>query len=96
MNIFQYLMLGMSALVIAGTPFLIVKAIRRKQKYRIFEIPVAASAVIYITVSVVWPSALQSAPPTVHRLLPILFLLWIMGYFGFFRWLFNRHRKRQI
>jgi len=96
MNALQYLMIGMSAFVIVYSPFLFAKSVRRKQKYRIFEVPLAASVVIYIAVSVVWPSAIQNAPPIVHRLLPVLFVLWLLDFLGFFRWLFNRQRKRQI
>jgi hypothetical protein len=96
MNGLQYLMLGMSAFAIVYSPFLIAKSVRRKQYYRIFEVPIATSMVVYIAVSVVWPSAIQNAPPIVHRLLPVLFVLWVLDYVGFFRWLFNRHRKRQI
>jgi len=96
MNTLQYLMVGMGALMIVYPPFLIAKSIRRKQKYRLFEIPVAASAVIYITVSVVWPSAMQSAPPIVHRLLPVLFVLWVADWLGVFRWLFNRQKASPV
>ena len=92
MNALQYLMLGMSASVTIGFPLLVVKAVRRKQKYRLFEIPAAASLVIYLTVDIVWPTAIQSAPLIVHRLLPILFVLWIAELFGVFRWLFNRQK----
>ncbi len=96
MEWYQYLLLGMTAFSIVGTPFLIAKSVRRKQKYRIFEVPLAASIVIYITVSVVWPSAIQSAPPIVHRLLQVLLVLWIADWLGVFRWLFNRRWKQQI
>ncbi len=96
MNTPQYLMFGMSASIVVGFPFLLVKAIRRKQWYRIFEMPLSALIVFYLTLDVGWPSAIKNAPPIVHRLLPILFVLWIADLFGVFRWLFNRHRKRQI
>lgn len=92
MNALQFMMLGMSASIVIGFPFLVAKSIRRKQKYRLFEIPIAASMVIYLTVDVVWPSTIQSAPLIVHRLLPILFVLWVAELFGVFRWLFNRQK----
>ena len=96
MNTLQYLMLGMSALVIFYSPFMLAKSFRRKQKYRLVEIPIAASVVIYITVTIVWPSAIQNAPPIVHRLLPVLFVLWVADLFGVFRWLFNRQKGRPV
>ena len=96
MNTLQYLMLAMAVFTIVYFPFLIAKSIRRKQKYRIFEVPLAASLVIYIAVSVVWPSAIQAAPPIVHRLLPVLFVLWIADWLGVFRWLFNRQKASSV
>ena len=95
MNTLQYLMLAMAVFTIAYFPFLIAKSIRRKQRYRIFEIPLATSMVVYIAISIVWPSAIQAAPPIVHRLLPVLFVLWIADWLGIFRWLFNRQRTPQ-
>lgn len=96
MNTLQYLMLGMTAIMIVGTPFLIVKAIQRKQKYRLFEIPLSGSIVIYIAVTNVWPSAIQSVPSIVHRLVPVLFVLWIADWLGIFRWLFNRQKASSV
>ena len=88
-------MLAMAVFTIVYFPFLIAKSIRRKQRYRIFEIPLATSMVVYIAISIVWPSAIQAAPPIVHRLLPVLFVLWIADWLGIFRWLFNRQRTPQ-
>ena len=95
MNSLQYLMLGMSASIVVGFPFLLVKAIRRKQWYRLFEMPLSALVVFYLTLDVGWPSFIRNAPPVIHRLLPLLFLLWLLDFLGFFRWLFNRQRKPQ-
>lgn len=95
MNTIQYLMLGMSAISIVGTPFLLAKATRRRQYYRLFEIPLAAAVVCYIAVSNVWPSAVHNAPPLVHWLLLVLLVLWIMDLLGFFRWLFSRNKRTQ-
>ena len=92
MNTLQFLALAMAAFAIVYSPFLIAKSIRRKQKYRIFEVPLAASMVVYIALSIVWPSAIQAAPPVVHRLLPVLFVLWVADWLGIFRWLFNRQK----
>ena len=96
MNTLQYLMLATAVFTIFYTPFLIAKSIRRKQKYRIFEIPLATSMVVYIAISIVWPSAIQAAPPIVHRLLPVLFVLWIADWLGIFRWLFNRQKASSV
>ena len=96
MNTLQFLVLAMAAFAIVYSPFLIAKSIRRKQKYRIFEVPLAASMVVYIAVSVAWPSAIQVAPPVVHRLLPVLFVLWIVDWLGIFRWLFNRQKVSPV
>ena len=90
MNILQYLMLGMSAVVIAGTPFMLVKAIRRKQKHRLVEVPSAMLMLIYVTVDIVWPNAIPSAPKFVHHCVLALIVAWIFEFFGGFRWLFNR------
>lgn len=95
MNTLQYLVLAMAAFMIVYFPFLTAKSIRRKQRYRIFEIPLATSMVVYIAISIVWSSAIQAAPPIVHRLLPVLFVLWIADWLGIFRWLFNRQRTPQ-
>ena len=96
MNTLQYLMLATAVFTIFYTPFLIAKSIRRKQKYRIFEIPLATSMVVYIAISIVWPSAIQAAPPIVHLLLPVLFVLWIADWLGIFRWLFNRQKESSV
>ena len=92
MTTLQYLVLAMAAFMMILSPFMIAKPIRRKQKYRIFEVPLAASVVVYIALSIVWPSAIQAAPPVVHRLLPVLFVLWVADWLGIFRWLFNRQK----
>ncbi len=95
MNTLEYLMLGMSAISLVAAPFLLARAIRRRQYYRLFEIPLAASVVCYIAVSDVWPVAIQNAPPPVRWLAPVLFVLWIMDFVGLFRWLFNRCQRTQ-
>ena len=81
--------------MIVYSPFLIAKSIRRKQWYRIFEVLLAASMVVYLAVSIAWSSAIQAAPPIVHRLLPLLFVLWIADWLGIFRWPFDRQRTPQ-
>ena len=95
MDWFHWTMLAMSAITIVGTPFLLASAIRRRQYHRLFEIPLAALVVCYIAFNDVWPSAVQNAPPLVHRLLLVLLVLWIMECLGFFRWLFSRHQRTQ-
>lgn len=96
MNMLQYLVLAMAGFMIVYSPFMIAKPIRRKQKYRIFEVPLATSVVVYIAVSVAWPSAIQAAPPVVHRLLLALFVLWGADWLGVFRWLFNRQKASPV
>lgn len=95
MNTFQCIMLGLGATSIVGAPFLVARAIRRRQYHRLLEIPLTFSFLCYIVVRNVWPSAVQNAPPLVHRMLLVLFVLWIMEFLGFFRWLFNRNQKAQ-
>ncbi len=96
MNGVDYLFLAMSAAIMIGSPFLIARAIRRRQYYRLFEIPLAASIVLYLTVSNVWLAMVHNAPPIVHRLLLVLFVLWFLDFLGFFRWLFNRNKKISV
>ncbi len=67
-------MLGMGAVVIVGTPFMLVKAIRSGQKKRIFDFFVSDLLFFYVAVDVIWPSATASAPRPVRLLIVVLSL----------------------
>ena len=92
MNTLQSLMLGICVVMAAVSPFFIIKAVRRKQKYRLFEIPFSLLTVCYAAVYIGWPNALNTAPPFVHYLVIVLFTVWIADWFGVVRWLFNRQK----
>ena len=82
-----------------SAPVVLVKATRRKEWQRLFELVVLTLWVPYLFLSAVFPVIIQNAwaawPPL--RWLSLLFtLLMLVNFFGFSGWLFNRHRKRQI
>ena len=92
-------MLGICAIMVTISPFFIVKAIRRKQKYRLFEIPFSLLMVCCSAVYLGWPNALDAlhaASPFVHYLVIIFIAVWIADYIGVVRWLFNRQKAAPI
>lgn len=96
MNALQYLMLGICAIMVTCTPFLLVKAVRQNKKYRFFEIPFSVLMFGYLTVYIGWPNALNTAPPFVRYLVVILLTVWIADWLGVFRWLFSRQKAAPI
>lgn len=96
MNALQYLMLGICAVMVTCTPFLLVKAVRQNKKYCFFEIPFSVLMFGYLTVYIGWPNALNTAPPFVRYLVVILLTVWIADWFGVFWWLFIRQKAAPI
>ena len=92
MNTLQYVTISICAIIAAVSPLLIRKAIRQKQKYRLFEIPFSLLTLCYVAVYLGWPNALNTAPPFVHYLVIALLTSWIADWFGVFRWLFSRQK----
>ena len=95
MNTLQYVMLGLCAIMVAVSPLLIRKAIRQKQRYRLFEIPFSVLTFGCAAVYIGWPNALDAlhtASPFVHYLVIVLLAVWIAEFFGIVRWLFSRQK----
>ncbi len=90
------MMLGMSAVVVVGTPFMLVKAIQSGQKKRIFDFFVSDLMAFYVAVNAVWPSSIASAPRPVRLLIVVLCLVWVVNFFGVFPRLFNRQKVAPI
>ena len=93
MNILQYLLLG---IVIVGTPFMLVKAIRSGQKKRIFDFFVNDLLVSYLALNFIWPSVTASAPRPIRLLIAVLCIVWIANFFGAFQRLFDRQKAIPI
>jgi|GEM_PF-5219242 len=77
----------------------LVKAIRRKEWQRLFELVVLVLFTSGSALSILFPAVIQNAWTAWSPLRWLYVLsagLFLANFFGFSGWLFNRHRKRQI
>lgn len=98
MNSSHWVMLGLG-IFYAGFAVVLVKAIRRKEWQRLFELVVMTLWASYVFLSAVSPAVIDNAwaaCPPLRWLCLLSSLLLLANFFGFSGWLFNRHRKRQI
>ena len=92
----QYVMLGFGAFGAVAFPVLLVKAVQRREKHRIYEILVACVLLGWLVFQSLAPSAARHVPPTVHRAVVVVGVLFLLNMFGFSRWLFGRSRTPAV
>ena len=81
MNTLQYLVLAIAIIAVIGAPFMLAKAIRRKQEGRVISI-LRDLVMIYIVCDMAFPSFLTSAPRPVRWFSLLMSLLFILDFFG--------------
>lgn len=67
MTAFRWFFLDVSAVVVATSPFTIAKAIRRGERYRIVEILIPVSVMVWLAVQILQPAFMLSVPLFVRR-----------------------------
>lgn len=93
MDWYRTVLLVMSVVVVAFSPFLIAKALRRKEKRRIYDIVLSALFIVYLTVEAFWPGFFHRQVAPIRWLVVALLLLWGANVFGLSYWLFKEPRK---
>lgn len=89
MDWYKITILVMSLIVVVSSPVLLVKAFRRKEKNRIFDVLLSEAVLGYLAVQTFWPNVTQHlASPVRWSLMSILFLF-LANMFGLSRWLFK-------
>ena len=99
MDWFHWVMLGLGILYAVFAPVVLVKAIRRREWQRLFELLVITLWMFGVVLMTLWPVVLQNAWtawPPLRWLWLLSSLLFLANFFGFSGWLFSRHRRRQI
>ena len=92
MSTFQYIMLGFGVVFALKAPIVLVKAIRRKEWQRLYELVVSSLFTLGFVLSVVFPVTVQNAWSVwpalrwMYLLSAVLMLIHIVGFSG---WLFN-------
>jgi len=90
-------------LVFGGTyavvaPFAVVRAIRRREWLRLFELVVTMLFTSGFVLTILSPAVIQNAWaawPTLRWLSPISAVLMLVNFLGIFRWLFSRYYRTQ-
>ncbi len=91
-------MLGLGVFYAVLEPVVLVKAVRRKEWQRLFELVIMALFTSVFVLNVVSPVVVQNAWnawPPLRWLYLLSAVLMLVNMFGFSGWLFNRQRKRQ-
>lgn len=99
MDWFHWVMLGFGIFFAVFAPVVLVKAIRRQEWQRLFELVVITLWMFGFILSTALPAVIQNAWnvwPPLRCLWMLSSLLFLANFFGFSGWLFNRHRKQQI
>jgi len=77
-------------------PTVLVLATRRRQWHLIFDLVVTILWTVCLVSFFASPPVIRNIPPFMYAVALGVFVLFGANMFGFSRWLFNRHRKRQI
>ena len=97
MTAFQWFFLGVSAVVIATSPFTIARAIRRGERRRIIEISILVSVMVWHNIRILWPALILSGPLFVRRYLLVAALgMLAVAYFKDIRFWYNRRKEAII
>lgn len=92
MDWYKFVMLVASVTVVAFSPWLVAKAIRRMERHRVVEIPVLVLAMLYMTVNEFRPGFLRQQAAPIRWLVGAVLLLFVADVFGLSRWLFRARR----
>ncbi len=99
MDWFHWVMLAFGIFYVVLVPVVLVKAIRRREWQRLYELVVSALFTSGFVLMALWPAIIQNAWaawPPLRGLYLLSAALFLADWFGFSGWLFNRRRKRQI
>lgn len=77
------------AIMAVGTPFLLAKAIRRRENARIFDIVICDVFFIVICTQTIWPEFTAYAPRLIRWLMIAAAILVLLNMFGLSRRLFK-------
>jgi len=86
----QWLVLGLGAGMAVAAPLLLVKAIRRREPHRVYEILLMATALGVMVARELAPTLLPGLGVPGRVLMVLLFILFIAHLFGLSRWLLTR------
>ena len=85
MNALQYIVVVVTSFAVIGTPYMLVLAVRRKQKMRMVDIIACDLMLIYVALDIAFPSVAVSMPRSMHWSYLIVLLEWITNAVGLFR-----------
>lgn len=90
MDWYKVTLLVMCLIVVVSSPMLLVKASRRREKSRLFDIVLSDVFLAYLAVQAFWPSVTLHLPASARWLLVALTLLFLANMFGLSRRLFKK------
>ncbi len=93
MDWYKAVLLGASVIVVVGLPFMLSKALRRKEKRRVFDILTSTLLIVYMTVTAFLPNFIHGLVAPMRWLVLAMFLLCAANLFGLSYWLFKEPRK---
>jgi len=99
MDWFHWVMRGCGICYPVLALIVLVKAIRRREWQRLYELVVMTLFTSGCLLTALWPTVTQNAWaawPPLRWLYLLSSLLFLADWCGFSGWLFNRHRKRRI
>ena len=86
----KWLAIGLLTMYAIGLPLVLVRALRRKDWQRLFELIPTSIVFVNVTLDLALPNL--SHPWFVRWLLYVMSTLFVANWFGFSRWLFGRSR----